>query len=348
MFTSRKEVDAYFAGEYIVCLLCGVRRRMIGGRHLAVKHPGISVEDYQQMFGLPRTRGLVASHTAKRQAEGLQHRKDEGEPGLGMNNIFLPEVRFKAHHAARPARNLPYRREEQKKEGAKLSAIMCAAKKQRVDQRKGLIDWEAFSYAWNNTYDPLVQILARPSMPMYHDIAERCQDSPVFLAEYTAGRAARTAAEIKNSLSADIYELAQAGRSVEEISKILGISHTHTQRIRVSHETQQEHWREYEIRPECAARRAVLKGYPRRRKLTKKELEQYSNGSTITCLLCGYLYRKLIPHLKMMHPSTSVVAYRKRFGIPGKAALLTPEARAAYAKSARRSKNYLKRGNLVA
>ena len=58
-FRTRQEVERYFGGKTIKCLLCGGRFRRLGG-HLSVKH-GMSVDDYRSRFGLPWSRGLTSA-----------------------------------------------------------------------------------------------------------------------------------------------------------------------------------------------------------------------------------------------------------------------------------------------
>jgi hypothetical protein len=58
-FRTRQEVDRYFSGKTIKCLLCGERFRRLSF-HLFAKH-GMSADDYKSRFGLPWTRGLTSA-----------------------------------------------------------------------------------------------------------------------------------------------------------------------------------------------------------------------------------------------------------------------------------------------
>jgi hypothetical protein len=62
-FRSRREVERYFGGKKIKCLLCGKRFGRLSF-HLAAKH-AMTADDYKARFGLPWSRGLVSaqSHT---------------------------------------------------------------------------------------------------------------------------------------------------------------------------------------------------------------------------------------------------------------------------------------------
>jgi len=61
-FRTPKEIEAYFAGATIECLICGARFGRLGA-HIKAKHR-IDVEDYKLQFGLPWTRGLTSATSA--------------------------------------------------------------------------------------------------------------------------------------------------------------------------------------------------------------------------------------------------------------------------------------------
>jgi ROS/MUCR transcriptional regulator protein len=58
-FKTRRDVERYFGGKTIECLLCGLRFRRLAG-HLAAKHE-MSVDEYRTRFGLPWSRGLTSA-----------------------------------------------------------------------------------------------------------------------------------------------------------------------------------------------------------------------------------------------------------------------------------------------
>ena len=58
-FKTRRDIERYFGGKTIECLLCMQRFRRPGG-HLAAKHE-MSVDEYRSRFGLPWTRGLTSA-----------------------------------------------------------------------------------------------------------------------------------------------------------------------------------------------------------------------------------------------------------------------------------------------
>jgi ROS/MUCR transcriptional regulator protein len=57
-FASRSQIERYFSGTTIRCLLCGERFRRLQS-HLRARH-GWSTDEYRVRFGLPWSRGLVS------------------------------------------------------------------------------------------------------------------------------------------------------------------------------------------------------------------------------------------------------------------------------------------------
>jgi hypothetical protein len=58
-FETRREIERYFGGETIECLLCGRKFKRLQ-THLATKHE-MTADDYKTRFGLPWTRGLTSA-----------------------------------------------------------------------------------------------------------------------------------------------------------------------------------------------------------------------------------------------------------------------------------------------
>jgi hypothetical protein len=59
LFRTRQEVERYFSGKTIKCLLCGRRFGRLSF-HLAAKH-GQTTDGYKSSFGLPWSRGLTSA-----------------------------------------------------------------------------------------------------------------------------------------------------------------------------------------------------------------------------------------------------------------------------------------------
>ncbi len=101
-FESKEEVDSYFAGEKIQCLLCGRWYMSISGTHLPRIH-GIYSEAYKEMYGLPWRRGLIGTLTRKKKVKHAKRLRTEGKL------LNPPEVCRKGRSCRRPIQ--PYQRD---------------------------------------------------------------------------------------------------------------------------------------------------------------------------------------------------------------------------------------------
>lgn len=61
LFRTRRQVERYFGGKTIKCLLCGKRFGRLSF-HLAAKH-GVTTDDYKSRYGLPWRRGLTSAQS---------------------------------------------------------------------------------------------------------------------------------------------------------------------------------------------------------------------------------------------------------------------------------------------
>jgi len=62
-FQTRRELERYFGGRTIRCLLCGKRFRRLAS-HLHYKHQ-MSADEYKAMHGLPWSRGLASEDSSR-------------------------------------------------------------------------------------------------------------------------------------------------------------------------------------------------------------------------------------------------------------------------------------------
>jgi len=96
LFQTRREVERYFSGKTIKCLLCGQRFRRLW-THLAAKHE-MNVNEYRSQFGLPWSRGLTSA--ASRASSGWTEERKAKARKLARRSGF-----FKLAHS-RPRREL--------------------------------------------------------------------------------------------------------------------------------------------------------------------------------------------------------------------------------------------------
>ncbi len=106
-FQTKEEVDDYFSGERIQCLLCGKWFKRIGGIHLAYKHD-VSGDEYREMYGLPWKRGLTAKPVYEKRSEMTKKYWADGK----IYNVFNM-LSVGKHSPKRPAQ--PFQRDLYKK-----------------------------------------------------------------------------------------------------------------------------------------------------------------------------------------------------------------------------------------
>jgi hypothetical protein len=98
-FASQTELDAYFNGDHIVCLVCGKKLRSMCTQ-LKVKH-NLTPDDYRAEFGIPWRRKLSCSETSALRRSATISRIESGE--LVLINASDPIQR--ARIAAAPKRD---------------------------------------------------------------------------------------------------------------------------------------------------------------------------------------------------------------------------------------------------
>ena len=94
-FTTKDEIDQYFAGDKIQCLLCGKRFKALP-QHLERTHD-ITADDYREQYGLPWRRGLCGVGTSKKFSKNMIVRQKNG---------FRPPIEA-AHRKAVKAKRRP-------------------------------------------------------------------------------------------------------------------------------------------------------------------------------------------------------------------------------------------------
>ncbi len=72
---SKVEIDQYFSGDRIQCLVCGKTLRRLGG-HLRIH--SLTEDDYRELYGLPWRRGLVGTESFHLYSKAVKRRIEEG------------------------------------------------------------------------------------------------------------------------------------------------------------------------------------------------------------------------------------------------------------------------------
>lgn len=129
MFETKEQVNNYFSGEKIECLLCGKEYKALACHIIRVHKT--SPDNYRGLFGLPLSRGLVAEDTRDKQAASLVKRKANGDKSL--TDIG------KVAHLGQQTKNRPapiFAKKERSKRFSKIGS----AKKATRDQIIAVID----------------------------------------------------------------------------------------------------------------------------------------------------------------------------------------------------------------
>ncbi len=159
-FQTREEIDAYFSGDRIQCLLCGKWLKWIAGIHLRQKH-GITTDEYKKMFGLPWGRGLTSKTTNKIKGEIAKQRWADGQMD------FVRESFFKAKRTA-PGSSGPL----QKKKPRKSTHI-----RKKVYERK---DYEEILGRMRKEKRVLIDVCKDPDLPSIQTCNLYMQKHPEF------------------------------------------------------------------------------------------------------------------------------------------------------------------------
>jgi ROS/MUCR transcriptional regulator protein len=84
-FRNRDQIEQYFSGVAIQCLLCRRTFQRLAG-HLMAKHE-MSADDYRERFGLPWSRGLISS-TSATNAGWSEERKEQARFAASKSRFF--------------------------------------------------------------------------------------------------------------------------------------------------------------------------------------------------------------------------------------------------------------------
>jgi hypothetical protein len=98
-FKTLAQVDLYFGGRTIKCLLCGQRFQRLGS-HLRHVHT-LTADEYRAQFGLPWTRSLTATPSRQRSGQTWNFNRRREAQKIAKQTRF-----FETAHA-KPRRDSP-------------------------------------------------------------------------------------------------------------------------------------------------------------------------------------------------------------------------------------------------
>lgn len=209
-FRSRSEIEAYFASDYIECLLCG--RQMKGlGNHLQRIH-GTSEDTYRKQYGLPWRRGLTGALTHTRYVD-VGNRQDK-ERLRALSLEFQPLAAHTAHKSKTP--------------------IQLQESKERILKAAGLVEldeaaFDRFLTAIATGMTPR-EVAALPDMPGLSTWRRKRREDADYEARFKTiwddlpfpvqARAEMLGARFEKACEQLFYE----GKSDQKIADILGVT----------------------------------------------------------------------------------------------------------------------------
>ncbi len=212
-FKSRIEIDSYFAGEKIQCLICGKWLKWINPFHLRYVHD-ISSDDYKEMFGLPWGRGLLGTRLLEKKVEIAKKLRAEWKlttPSEVCRKAATPRLRpfqpFEKNDSAR--RILKIKRKPGKYFRKDFEKVL----ERMRDENRALTD--------------VCGDTDMPSDTTWHNYAEKHPDMKKQLHKIQRGFSFTLQARIRNlspRFSIECQRLRARGESIANIAAALGAS----------------------------------------------------------------------------------------------------------------------------
>ena len=216
-FKNKKEVDAYFAGKWIECLLCGKKLKAVGGQHL--KTHGVTCSEYQKMFGLPATRGLVCEETAERERMALEVRRLKGD-----RRLMLTDENRKKAWSAQHKKPPPYHYVQMKRYAKKGRSMIDV----KVQERLRRIDWEGLLSILSEKECAFYALDGMEGVPTYWELTQYLDKNPDYGERY---KKIIKSSFLKEKYRAEIIEHHKNGYGKRKIAKIIPVSPSHIQRV---------------------------------------------------------------------------------------------------------------------
>jgi len=224
-FSTKDEVDNYFSGDKIQCLICG-RWFCALATHLVRVH-NVSVDEYKERYGLPWGHGLVADDTREKCAASLIRRIAEGEKSL----MKTPEMRREIIEKAISKKKRPKKQYDIERiiaDGRKYNANALAETKKKAVEIIEKMEKEKL---------PACYLCCQPGQPGMHVLYAAIKSDDKIMARYKAAKqkiphflelkTGTNNTEIRNI----ILSLRETGMTTREIAKEAMIGQTTVKRI---------------------------------------------------------------------------------------------------------------------
>jgi len=221
-FKSKKEIDDYFSGDEIECLICHNNFKSIGGQHLQLKH-GLTPLQYKKKFGLPFCHALECEGTFKKKSFNMMVRRESGDISI---MTMTPEKMLKAQHSSkrngRPVVHALVKRVRN------LALKNTNIRKKKSENKINSIDWDWFLEKIKEGNLTAWALRKDSSCPTPYQVKRKLKSDSEFYGKYND---ITNRGKLKNLLHESILKLTKEGKSQRDISKLLSISKTHVSRI---------------------------------------------------------------------------------------------------------------------
>jgi hypothetical protein len=212
-FEDKKEIDHYFAGGKIQCLLCGKRFKSLP-THLIRVHE-INPDQYKEKYGLPWRRGLCGVGTSEKLSKNMFDRQKNG---------FQPpiEIAWKKTERAKRRKDQPFLVK------AKINSLKPVIEKLRKYRDQ---DYKKVLVKMLREKKGLNEVCKDPDMPHFRAVSKYAKRN----ADYRK-KLERTYEQLPYSLQAgagrlpekkfieDLLSLKQSGITVADMTRLLGVS----------------------------------------------------------------------------------------------------------------------------
>ena len=221
---TKADVEDYFDGDRIECLICGKWFKSLA-THIVRIH-GVTVDEYKIKFNLPWGRGLVANETRDNCSNAIKKRIAEGNTPF-INFIGNPETMKKAQQAKkRMFRN--YDIERVLSQGHEVNNFY----KQKTEEKAvSILD------AMESEQIPACYVCMLPDVPGLHNLTAACKRNASIRQRYEKiksslpsmieGKTGMSRKEIKDT----VMKLREEGKTTADIATDVDIGKTTVKRI---------------------------------------------------------------------------------------------------------------------
>jgi hypothetical protein len=214
MFGTKAEIDDYFCGNKVQCLLCGKWFKTLH-QHLGRTHD-VTVDDYRERYGLPWRRGLCGAGTSEKISKNMLKRRRRG---------FRPPIELAQKKSVQASTRRPDQPFLVKAKTESLKPIIKKLRKYKDSDFKNVLvkmlrEKKSLSEACRDAGTPHYWAVAKYAKKNaeYRRQLEKTYAQLPYSVQAGAGRLP------EKKFKEDLLNLKRAGITVADISRLLGVS----------------------------------------------------------------------------------------------------------------------------